>query len=91
MRAISVAGIAGLFLALSVASADAQSLLFRPALDAIGNAGPLASESPQVPDDVGFGPAQPAPSPRGRVIVEPGTAAPVGFPGRHRRSLFVQP
>ena len=78
---------AGLFLAIGATSAMPQTIPFRPALDAIGNAEPPASESARIPDDIGFGAASDlnVPRPRGRVIVESGGPAPVNGPWSRRR------
>jgi hypothetical protein len=92
MRTIFAAGIAGLFLAISATGAASQTILFRPALDAVGNAEPPASESAQIPDDIGFGAAaeRSAPRPRGRVIIESGVAAPVNSHARRRRQWQIE-
>jgi hypothetical protein len=92
MRTLLAAGAAGLLLAIGATSATPQSIPFRPALDAIGNAEPPASESAQIPDDIGFGAAsdRSAPRPRGRVIIESGVAAPVGSPWRRRRMWEIE-
>jgi hypothetical protein len=66
-----------LMLAVGILGAAAQTIIFRPALDAIGNAEPPTSENAQVPPDVGLdsGDEQELPSRRGKVIVESGTSA----------------
>jgi hypothetical protein len=83
---------AGLFLAIGATSATPQTILLHPALDAIGNAEPPASESARIPDDIGFGAAEErnAPRPRGRVIVESGAAAPVAGQWRRRRLWEIE-
>jgi hypothetical protein len=93
MRTLLATGATGLLLAIGATSATPQSIPFRPALDAIGNAEPPASESAQIPDDIGFGSAadrEAAPRPRGRVIIESGGAAPVSSPWRHRRMWEIE-
>jgi hypothetical protein len=92
MRTLFAAGAAGLFLAIGATSATPQTIPFRPALDAIGNAEPPASESAQIPDDIGFGAAtdRSAPRPRGRVIIESGVAAPVNSQARRRRLWQIE-
>jgi hypothetical protein len=92
MRGLFAAGMAGMFLAIGATSAAPQDILFRPALDAIGNAEPPASESARVPDDIGFGAAaeRNAPRPRGRVIIESGAAAPVNGSWRHRKMWKIE-
>lgn len=94
MRAVVFIGLtalaAGLFLT-NAQGAEVQGLLFRPALDAIGNAEPPASESSQTPDDMGFGPLPAAPAPRGRVIVESGTTVRASGPPDRRRIIMIQP
>jgi hypothetical protein len=84
---------AGLFLAIGATSAMPQTIPFRPALDAIGNAEPPASESARIPDDIGFGAASDlnVPRPRGRVIVESGGPAPVNGPWSRRRMWRIEP
>jgi len=79
---------AGLFLAIGATSAMPQTIPFRPALDAIGNA-----ESARIPDDIGFGAASDlnVPRPRGRVIVESGGPAPVNGPWSRRRMWRIEP
>jgi hypothetical protein len=92
MRTLLAAGAAALSLAIGATSTMAQSIPFRPALDTIGNAEPPASESAQIPDDIGFGAAgdRAAPRPRGRVIIESGVAAPVNGPWRRRRMWEIE-
>jgi hypothetical protein len=92
MRTLFAAGAAGLLLAIGATSAAPQTIPFRPALDAIGNAEPPASESARIPDDIGFGAAadRNAPRPRGRVIIESGVAAPVNSRWRHRRMWEIE-
>jgi hypothetical protein len=84
---------AGLFLAIGAMSAMPQTIPFRSAFDAIGNAEPPASESAQIPDDIGFGAAadRDAPRPRGRVIIESGSGAPVNGPWSRRRMWQIEP
>jgi hypothetical protein len=92
MRTLLAAGAAGLLLAIGATSATPQTILFRPAFDAIGNAEPPASESARIPDDIGFGAAgdREAPRPRGRVIIESGAAAPVNSQARRRRMWEIE-
>ena len=93
MRGLLAAGTVGLMLAIGATSATPQTILFRPALDAIGNAEPPASESARIPDDIGFGAAgdRDAPRPRGRVIVESGSGAPVNGAWSRRRMWRIAP
>ena len=92
MRGLFTAGAAGLFLAIGATSAAPQTILFRPALDGVGNAEPPASESAQIPDDIGFGAAgdRSAPRARGRVVVESGAAAPVNGQWRRRKMWEIE-
>jgi hypothetical protein len=75
MRAIFAMGATCIFLVVRTAAASSQVIIFRPALDAIGNAESPKSETPQVPPDVGLDSedVQQLPSRRGRVVVESGT------------------
>jgi hypothetical protein len=75
MRAIFAMAAIFIFLVTGTAGASSQQIIFRPALDAIGNAEPPKSENAQVPPDVGLDSedVQELPSRRGRVIVESGT------------------
>jgi hypothetical protein len=92
MRGLFTAGAAGLFLAIGATGAAPQDFPFRPALDGIGNAMPPASESAQIPDDIGFGAAgdRGAPRPHGRVIIESGAPTPVNGQWRHRRMWEIE-
>jgi hypothetical protein len=88
MRNLLTASIAGFLLAFGAAGAQAQLVLFRPALDGIGNAEPPASEGvAQSPDGVDFAPDEPSPpAHRGKVIIDSATAAPANshLARRHR-------
>jgi hypothetical protein len=77
MRTLLTAGTAGLLLTIGPASAEWRTTPFRPAIDDIGNAEPPALEGVAgVPNDVGFGPDNGPPAPRGRVTIDSGTATP---------------
>jgi hypothetical protein len=64
-----------LILAAGILGVAAQTIIFRQALDAIGNTEPPKSEKAQFPPDAGLDPEQELPSRRGKVIVESGTSA----------------
>jgi hypothetical protein len=84
MRSLLMAGTAGLFLTIGAASAYADSV-FRPAIDAIGNAEPPAIESsPGIPDGVDFG-YQGVPAGRGKVTVDSATMPPANSHLAHRK------
>ena len=86
MPTLLMVGTAGLFLMIGAASAESQTMVYRPAIDAIGNALPPAMEStPGIPDDIGFGPGESAPAGRGRVTVESGTPPPANGPFARRQ------
>jgi hypothetical protein len=78
MRTIFATAAVCLFLVVGIVGAASQNMIFRPALDAIGNAEPPTSENAQVPPDAGLdsGDEQVLPGRRGRVIVKSGTPKP---------------
>jgi hypothetical protein len=92
MRVLLMAGTVGLMLTVGAARADSQTALFRPALDAIGNAQPSAAEGvAQTPDGADFAlDDQGAPARRGKVTIESATTPPVNNHSR-RRHLWAIP
>ena len=80
-----------MFLAIGATSAQAdwQSTVWRPAIDAIGNAeAPAAEGVAGLPDGVDFGPSQPAT--RGRVTVDDSTTTlPPIVHLRRRKTLVI--
>jgi hypothetical protein len=82
-----------LILAAGILGVAAQTIIFRQALDAIGNAEPPKSEKAQFPPDAGldrFDPEQELPSRRGKVIVESGTSASPGAGLGRRKILEIE-
>lgn len=92
LRILLMAGTAGLLLTIGAAGADAQTVIFRPALDSIGAAEAPAAEASGAPDaDLGFDYDQGAHPARGRVIIESATALPAnGHPAHRWRRTFPQ-
>ena len=90
MRILLMAGTAGLFLTIGAAGADAQTVMFRPAIDGIGAAEPLAAEaSGAVDEELGFAPDQGARPGRGRVIIDSATTLPANGRQTHRQRLTI--
>jgi hypothetical protein len=87
MRTLLLAAATGLFLTIGAASAEAQTVPFRMAIDGIGNAEPPAVEAGSGSPGSDFG-LDFAPAGRGRVIVD---SAPVPIADRHlgRRKMWL--
>ena len=83
MLSLLMAGTAGVLLEVGAACADTQPMIFRPAIDGIGNAYSPASESAGIPDGADFSPGQSegAPAGRGKVTID-SVATPLA---QHRR------
>lgn len=91
MKTLRTAGMAGLFLAIGAAGAQAQVTMLRPAIDGIGNAeAPVVEGVAAPPDGVDFAPAESAAASRGRVTVDSGTPIPTTS-RLGRRKMWVIP
>jgi hypothetical protein len=87
MRNSAMAGAAILTL-MGAAGAYADSQIWRPAIDAIGNAASPASEGAAgLPDGVEFGPQTPAP--RGRVTIDDSATPLAPTPHARRRKILA--
>jgi hypothetical protein len=91
MRTLFVVATTGLLLTIDLQGADSQTVVWRPAIDGIGNAYAPAGETPGIPDGADFsaGYDRGVTAGRGKVTVETSSMSSARSRAVHRKTLTI--